>query len=182
MWGFQRKNLSFHGGLSGRQFISKPEPLGGRTPQDRNGSLRVFIYGINIIFGGVQVLVSTGEQWEGRSLGAITRKTPCTEFPESNLLMRGSPPTPPIPPTPPPSRAPPPMSQLQFPAAPAGGGGGGGGAGGRGWRCERRRGRRAPGTRAGDHGVRPAEASALTPGGGGGGCGWGARLERAGSA
>ena len=48
--------------------------------------------------------------------------------------------------------------------------GGGGGV--------RRRGRRAPGTRAGDHGVRRAEASALTPGGGGGG--GGASLERAG--
>lgn len=137
--------------------------------------MRVSIYGINIIFWGVAGVGSTGEQWEGRSLRGITRKATCTELLESNLLMRGSPPTPP------PSLAPPPKSRLQFPAAPADGGGGG--AGGRGRRCEKRRGRRAPGTRAGDHGVRPAEASALTPGGGGGGgCGGGERLERAGSA
>lgn len=66
-------------------------------------------------------------------------------------------------------------SRLHFPAAPAAGG-----AGGWGRLCERRRGRRAPGTRAGDHGVRPARASTLTPGGDGSGGGEGASLERAG--
>lgn len=54
-------------------------------------------------------------------------------------------------------------------AARAGGGGG-----------VRDGGRRAPGTRAGDHGVRPAVASTLTPGGDSSGGGKGASLERAG--
>lgn len=66
-------------------------------------------------------------------------------------------------------------SGLHFPAAPSVSG-----AGGRGRRCERRRGRRAPGTRAGDHGVRPAGASTLTPGGDCRGGGQGAILQRAG--
>lgn len=66
-------------------------------------------------------------------------------------------------------------SGLHFPAAPAVSG-----AGGRGRRCERRRGRRAPGTRAGDHGARPAGASTLTPGGDSSCGGRGASLERAG--
>lgn len=69
-------------------------------------------------------------------------------------------------PPPPPSGRPPPASRLHFPAAPAGGGGGGS-AGGRGRRCERRRGRCSPGTRAGDHGVRRAGESTLNPGDGG---------------
>lgn len=66
-------------------------------------------------------------------------------------------------------------SGLHFPAGPAVSG-----AGGRGRRCERRRERRAPGTRAGDHGVRLAGASTLTPGGDSSGGGQGASLERAG--
>lgn len=74
-----------------------------------------------------------------------------------------------------PHRGQPHASGLHFPAGPAVSG-----AGGRGRRCERRRGRRAPGTRAGDHGVRLAGASTLTPGGDCSGGGLGASLERAG--
>lgn len=76
-----------------------------------------------------------------------------------------------------PQAVPPPGSGLHFPAASAGGGGG---AGRRRRPGERRRGRCAPGTRAGDHGVRRAGASTLTPGGGGGD--EGASCERAGPA